>query len=194
MDEQVSGRGSTERANGHGILALGGGTMRDYRIEAPCDVRWEDLEPRPGGRYCTRCCTLVRDLSDATEEEARVWAGRTCARIRADVRGVAILRRSRMALSAAVLVTGLAGCDGRVSDSTESTESTSSSSRPNEQLPVGVFLPPSREQDNETPGRLPLPAERRAGESEVPPPPPSTPGSEPAEQEPSDGLINPFGD
>jgi hypothetical protein len=117
--------------------------MRRYRVDSPCDIRWEELEPREGGRYCGRCNTLVRDLARASEAEAAAWLEnperqtRICARINPDSRGFAVLRSSRVALGAA-LIAGLAGCDGDATGERPAAEQVQTEREA--PLPVGGFI------------------------------------------------------
>lgn len=55
-------------------------------IPSPCQQVWDEMEQRPGGRFCTHCQHVVRDLSGHGDEElARLMLGPDaphCGRVR----------------------------------------------------------------------------------------------------------------
>ncbi len=86
-------------------------------IREPCGNRWQDLEPRDGGRYCAECDRVVVNLRNVTEARARQMLERAngdlCAFVRADADGRAIFREAprRVAgVGAVALSAALAAC------------------------------------------------------------------------------------
>lgn len=47
--------------------------LDSLELRAPCEERWEDLEPDASGRYCARCQRTVLDLDALSETELRGW-------------------------------------------------------------------------------------------------------------------------
>lgn len=96
---------------------------RRMQLATPCENRWEDLEPRDGGRYCAQCDRVVVDLLHLTEREA--WrrfdaaGGELCVRMREDARGDGVFRHepsSKKGVGAVVLSAALAAACGNGSD------------------------------------------------------------------------------
>jgi len=99
---------------------------RRMQLANPCDNRWEDLEPRAGGRFCPECERVVVDMMHLDARDA--WrrfdeaGGDLCVRIRESARGDAVFRhepKKRHGVGAAVLSAALAAACGGETETPE---------------------------------------------------------------------------
>ena len=79
-------------ARGTAVAARPAVDRSEVRIQTPCSRDWQTMTPAAGGRLCSDCRKVVRDLSRMTEEQARALlktagGGELCVRYVYDAHG-----------------------------------------------------------------------------------------------------------
>jgi hypothetical protein len=125
----------------------------DFRIPEPCEERWEEMEERPGGRFCRRCQHTVVDLSRMSRRQAQARVGRAgggylCVQLALDEQGAPLFRpepsRAPRWAGGLVLVAalGAGGCDDRASADSPVITEPACALEEAPMLPVSVQTPP----------------------------------------------------
>lgn len=164
-------------------------------IAKPCHEDWDAMDPASNGRFCHSCSKSVHDLTDLTEDEAKVVlaqhaGGRVCVRYNVDNAGTI---RFRAAARVAVAGLALAACTphDRV-EQRPTTIETMPTANPTPTVPT-VVEPEVEAKMGEAPIVEPSKVEPMMGDISAPTPPPvqHVKGEIAVPNEPCDGDTKP---